>query len=117
MVGIRQCLPGWPLGKLKLAAQAAYFVPKSGALFTAADMGFDHVEVWPENWPSWRLFCELSGQWRRAGMNASLIALDYTPLFMRMEKLGLSDEDWNALFDDVRALESAALQQMRDNET
>lgn len=75
------------------------------------------MEVWPENWEAWRLFCEFSGQWRTAGMNGIRFALDYTPLFLRMDHLGLSDEEWNDLFADVRAMEAAALEQMAENQT
>lgn len=109
-------MPEWPLGKLTQAAKAAFFVLPKDSNFTVEDYGFDYVEVWPENWPAWRLFCEVSGQWRVAGINGARFALDYTTLFMRMERLGLSDSDWEELFEDVRALESAALEQMRDNE-
>lgn len=70
------------------------------------------VEVWPENWPAWTLFAEVSGQWRFAGMAGIEVALDYTPLFMRMERMGLSDSEWNDLFADVRVLEKAALSTM-----
>ena len=40
-------------------------------------------------------------------------ALDYTPLFMRMDRMGLSDDDWNDLFRDVRVIEAAALEAMQ----
>lgn len=71
------------------------------------------MEVWPENWPAWVLFCEMSGQWR-SGFNGPT-ALDYTALFMRMDRLGLADPDWQDLFADVRTLESAALTQMAES--
>lgn len=73
------------------------------------------VGVWPENWPVWELFCEVDGQWR-VGINGPT-ALDYTPLFLRMDRLGLTDDAWNQLFADLRVLEAAALQQMADNRT
>lgn len=41
------------------------------------------------------------------------IALDYTPLFKRMDRLGLSDEDWNDMFRDIRVIEAAALDAMK----
>lgn len=44
------------------------------------------------------------------------MALDYTALFLRMERLGLSDQRWNELFADVRTIEEAALKQMRAND-
>lgn len=40
-------------------------------------------------------------------------ALDYTALFMRMDRMRLSDAAWNDLFADVRVLEHAALQAMK----
>lgn len=71
------------------------------------------VEVWPENWPAWVLFCEMSGQWR-VGF-AGPTALDYTPLFMRMDRMGLTDEQWHELYADVRTLEDAALKAMAES--
>lgn len=53
----------------------------------------------------------MSGQWR-VGFGGQY-ALDYTPLFMRMDRLQLSDAAWNELFADVRVLEHAALQAMK----
>ena len=53
----------------------------------------------------------MSGQWRTSMSGRE--ALDYTPLFMRMDRLGLADDDWNDLFADVRILEAAALAAMR----
>lgn len=50
-------------------------------------------------------------------MNGVRFALDYTPLFARLDRLGLSDDEWNDLFADIRVMEAAALEQMRDNET
>jgi hypothetical protein len=55
----------------------------------------------------------MSGQWR-AGFGGHY-ALDYTALFMRMERMRLDDETWQALFDDVRVLEAGALQAMSEN--
>lgn len=83
--------------------------------FTPEDYD-ETVEVWPENWRSWCLYAEMSGQWRRAssGLGGSVpVALDYTPLFMRMERMSLSDEEFNALFADIRVIEAAALEEMR----
>jgi len=68
------------------------------------------IEVWPENWPAWSLFCEISGQWR-TGMNGPT-ALDYTALFLRMDRLGLAGNEWEQRFADVRTIEAAALEQM-----
>lgn len=67
--------------------------------------------MWPENWQAWTTFVQMSGQWR-SGFGG-LYALDYTPLFMRMERMRLDDNAWDDLFQDVRVLEAAALEQMR----
>ena len=83
----------------------------AAAGFVPADFETEPVEVWPENWPAWSLFCEVSGQWRQA--MAGPTALDYTPLFHRMDRLGLSPDEWDARFADIRHIEAAALQQMR----
>ncbi len=37
------------------------------------------------------------------------MALDYGPLFARMERMHLSDDDWNDLFSDVAVIEAAAV--------
>jgi hypothetical protein len=84
-----------------------------GGLFDAADYGLDHVELWPENWRPWRLFCDLATQWRIA-MNGHT-GLDYGVLFRLLDEEHLSADDWRDTFDCVRALEGAALDQMRQN--
>lgn len=82
-------------------------------MFTAADYGLDHVEVWPENWTAWRLFCDLATQWR-IGMNGPT-GLDYAALYPLLDREQLSADDWRDTFDAVRACEGAALDQMRQN--
>lgn len=67
--------------------------------------------MWPENWPVWTLWQEMAGQWR-VGMNGAY-AIDYGPLFMRMERMRMSDHRWEEVFHDFRVVESAALDQMR----
>lgn len=70
----------------------------------------DPVDLWPENERVWHLFVQMSGQWR-VGL-CGRYALDYSALFLRMERLRLDDEAWEALFADVRVCEAAALQAM-----
>lgn len=41
-------------------------------------------------------------------------ALDYSVLFARMARMGLSDEAWAELYHDVRVLEAAALQTLAE---
>jgi len=83
--------------------------------FAPEDYADDVVEVWPENWTAWALFCRVSTQWRTGGMGGSYIGLDYTPIFRVMDADGLTAQDWHDTFDDLRAIEAAALEQIRAN--
>jgi hypothetical protein len=79
--------------------------------FTAADYADDTAAVvWPENWPVWLLWGEMRGQWR-VGINGAY-AIDYTPLFARMDRLALRAEDWEEMFADFRVIEAVALGEM-----
>jgi hypothetical protein len=55
----------------------------------------------------------VSGQWR-AGFHGRY-ALDYTPLFMRMERLRLDDAEWETMFSDVRLIERTVLEVTNEN--
>jgi hypothetical protein len=79
--------------------------------FTPADYETDPVDVWPENWPAWCTFCDVSSQWRTSATGQA-VALDYTPLFLRMDRMRLDAEAWECRFADVRTLEAAALKAM-----
>lgn len=74
--------------------------------FTIDD--YDPVEVWPECWRAWCLFCELAGQWRIAP-SGQVIALDYAVLYTRMDRLRLDDETWEEVYEDIAAIEGAAI--------
>lgn len=50
----------------------------------------------------------MSGQWRFGGMGGRY-ALDYTAVFMRMERMRLDDDAWELMFSDLRAVERAVL--------
>lgn len=96
------------------AVAAAAFAPSEEIPegFDAEDYETDPVEVWPDCWKSWQLFCELSGQWRTSGMGDRM-ALDYGPLFHVMDRRGLTGREWEDTFTDIRVIESAALDAMR----
>lgn len=57
----------------------------------------------------------MSGQWRMAPMGGP-IALDLTPVFMRMDRMRLPDDEWQELYDDLRVISDAALAQIRENQ-
>jgi hypothetical protein len=80
--------------------------------FAPEDFAHEVFEVWPENWPAWCLYARVSTQWRVGGMG-SYIGLDYNPLFILMQAMGLQGDDYLNMFDDIRAIERGALQFFR----
>ena len=79
-----------------------------------ADYDTDVVEVWPENWRSFKLLCELQTQWRGAGMG--IIGLDYNVLYHKMDRMGLSPGQYEEIEADMRVMESAAMAAMREKD-
>jgi hypothetical protein len=68
------------------------------------------VGVWPENWPAWVLFNRMSTQWRSQGMGAGpVVGLDYNVLLRFLDRMGLSDQDYDQMLGDISVLEDAAL--------
>jgi hypothetical protein len=76
--------------------------------FRPEDYETDDVELWPENEAAIGLFSSLSTQWRVGAGGPT--GLDYNVLFYRMDRMRLSDEAHQQLFDDIRVIESEALQ-------
>lgn len=70
------------------------------------------AELWPENWAIWALFRGIGNQWRRAGVAGAAYALDYGVLFHRMDRMHLTDREFEETFELVKAMERAALEQM-----
>ena len=71
------------------------------------------VEVWPENWAAVQLFDRVGTQWRTGACGA--IGLDYCSVYPVMDRMQLGGQDWMQMLDDIRAMEHAALEQMRDS--
>ena len=92
-------------------ARAPTAAELEGTGFTIDDYADDEpIELWPENERAINLFTSLSTQWR-IGMSGAT-GLDYSPFFTRMDRMRLSDDDYEILFDDIRIIESEALQIM-----
>lgn len=97
------------------AGRALYDAPATAsemaaAGLTAEDYEDDWFEVWPENWQAYRIFRDLQSQWR-VGLSGRT-GLDYNVLFRKMDRLGLSPDDYERLEEDVRVMEFAALSVM-----
>lgn len=76
----------------------------------AALQAAQSYEVWPENMPVIRLFDSLQTQ-LRAGMSG-VFGFDYSVYFTRMERMKLSEQEYEWMFEDIRVIESAALNAM-----
>jgi hypothetical protein len=59
------------------------------------------------------LFTQVATQWR-VGMGGP-IGLDYNVLFRLLDMADLSKEDWEQSFEEVRVMEAAALEAMRQD--
>lgn len=92
-----------------------YTSAPSAAELAAAGLTEDDLDIgadiWPENLQAYELFSALRTQWR-VGM-AGATGLDYNavPTVLRLQ--GVPRADWPQLFEDLRVMESAALQAMR----
>lgn len=78
-------------------------------------MGFreddlDFVEVWPENWPAFSLFTRVQTQWRLGPGGAT--GLDYLVVMRLLDRMSLSDTDYDLWLDDIRIMEGAAIEAM-----
>lgn len=69
------------------------------------------VDVWPENWPAVDLFVRIGTQWR-VGMGGAS-GLDYSVVWKMIERMRLSQDEEENLFEDIRYLEGEALKAMR----
>jgi hypothetical protein len=83
---------------------------------TRADFERVAVEVWPEHWRAYELFCDVQTQWRTGAGGPT--GLDYNVLYRRLDRVqaryGLSDDERDGLEDDVRAMEYEALAAMHE---
>jgi hypothetical protein len=70
----------------------------------------EHVEVWPENWPAFSLFTRVQTQWRLGPGGAT--GLDYLVVMRLLDRMSLSDTDYDLWFDDIRVMEGAAIEAM-----
>ena len=76
----------------------------------AEDYEEEPAAVWPENWPVFGLFVDLQTQWR-AGFGG-LYGLDYGVVHRELDLRELQAPQRRQWMDDIRTLESAALDRM-----
>ena len=66
--------------------------------------------IWPENREAVEVFLALSTQWRFEGMSGTYFGLDYPGVEAALRMLRIKDR--RAVFDDLRAMERAALEEL-----
>lgn len=74
------------------------------------------IDVWPDNLAAVNVFIAMSTQWRRAGMTGAAVGLDYSVLPEMWRRTKTPPAERDAVFDDLRVMEDAALEQMRLNQ-
>ena len=70
------------------------------------------VEVWPENHAVFLLFRSLSTQWN-VGMGGP-VGLRYEAVYPLIDRMRLSDDEWQETFYALQEMEAAALDAMRE---
>lgn len=80
---------------------------------TVEEASGDAVGIWPDNLQAVNTFVSMSTQWRANA--AGPYGLDYNVLYRKLDRLGLSPADYDAIDEDIRTMEDAALVQIRAN--
>lgn len=79
---------------------------------TLADLDQGDTELWPDNWPAFRLFNALGTQWRTGACGAT--GLDYTSIRDVASYLGIKKRQIPELFPDLQVMEAEALAVMAE---
>jgi len=79
---------------------------------TAADFEAEVVDIWPEHFQAYRLFVSMQTQWR-VGVSGPT-GLDFEVAYRRMDRLGLTSDEYDDLDEDLQAMELAALAAMHE---
>jgi len=78
-----------------------------------SDFKTDDFEVWPENMPAIHLLSFLSTQWRVMPVGGKVgciyTGLDYNVMYRKMDRMKLSESEYDNLEDDMRVIESEAM--------
>ncbi len=72
------------------------------------------VEVWPDVFPVYKVFEFLGTQWRTGA--AGPTGLDYNILYRKLDRMGLSPEQYDDFERDIQVMEAAALTCMREQD-
>lgn len=70
--------------------------------------------MWSRNWRAVNIFIRVSTQWVYSWRGRE--ALHYPSVYPLVDRAATSPADWDALLDDIRIMERAALQEIRSHE-
>ncbi|WP_223538806.1 DUF1799 domain-containing protein [Pseudomonas sp. BF-R-12] len=76
------------------------------------DFSEEDCEVWPINWPAFKVFEAMTTQWRTGACGAT--GLDYSTIRSVAGFLGLTRAQVADIFPDIRVMEAEALRVMAD---
>lgn len=79
---------------------------------TLADLDQGDTEIWPDNWPVFRLFNALGTQWRTGPGGAT--GLDYSVIREVAILIGIKKRQIPELFPDLQVMEAEALAVMAE---
>ena len=106
-----------PRKKLTEAAQRLYRPGPDAAELAAFGLTVDDVadpplNIFPDNWQSFRVFTAMRTQWRYVSGMAGMFAtgLDYRALTEVWERTKTPEKDRDAIFRDLMIMESAAME-------
>jgi len=74
------------------------------------DFSEEEIEVWPENEAALILLGNMATQWRVGP--GGVIGLDYNVMLRLMDRMKLSDQEFEHLFQDMRIAEAEAIRLM-----
>lgn len=80
---------------------------------TVEELSGPPVGVWPDNLAAVNLFVVLMTQWR-VGVSG-VVGLDYNVLYRKMDRMKLTEAEYDDLEDDVRVMETEAMKTMMAN--
>lgn len=81
-----------------------------------ADVAGDYcVDIYPCNERSFRVFDSIKTQWRVG--QVGVYGLDYNVLPLLLKVNSIPESDWPQVMTDIRIMEAAAIDQIRENQS
>lgn len=72
------------------------------------------VEIWPDNERALNVFARVGTKWAHQGMGGVPVGFRWEAIYPLMDRLGLDEQAWNDLHDDLSVMEVEALKTMKE---